>query len=199
MNTSETNKKGRIFVSSSSFYSIAVRNQFRSLITDKSGKMLIIPLACDFPETTAEREKMNTADAGFDKNNIYIFDEREPEKYKDIKFDYISVTGGNTFKLLYSVRKYGLDDFIRKQFESGADYFGFSAGAYLACPDIGYVRNFDDNNHISDDDFSALGLTEKYFLCHFDSRGDAERMMCRKYIGTDAELITVGETEVGII
>lgn len=188
--------RGNIFVSSSSFYCIAVKNQFKDLITDKSGKMLIIPLACMFPESAAEREKNCVADAGFIKDNIYIFDENNPEQYKNLKFDYILVLGGNTFQLLHKVRKYGLDSFIKNQFEKGADYFGFSAGACLACPDVEYVKNFDDNNDISDDNFKALGLTDKYFLCHFDGRGNEEIKMCRNFIGTEPELVTVGETEV---
>ena len=165
-------------------------------IPDKSGMMLIIPLACMFEQETGEKEKNCAVLAGFKKENIIVFDRNAPDAVKGIKFRYIAVLGGNTFKLLHLVRQYALDNFIRQQVADGADYLGFSAGAYLACPDIGYVVNFDDNNHITNGDFSALGLTDKYVLCHFDLRGNAEIKMCREYIGNEPELITITNDQI---
>ncbi len=149
-----------------------------------------------FVTETGEKEKNCAVLLDFKKESIYVFDDSKLDALLCMKFDYIAVLGGNTFKLLYYVKKYHLDSFIRQQVADGAVYLGFSAGAYLACRNIGYVKNFDDNNHITDGDFTALRLTDKYVLCHFDSRGIEEIKMCRTDIGMEFELITINETEL---
>lgn len=181
------------------FSHITIRAEISRLINDKSGKMLIIPLASRFGKESGDREKEFAVMTGFQEENIYVFDDTRPDEFTDMKFDYIVVLGGNTFRLLFYVRKFHLDTFIREQVSNGAVYMGFSAGACIACPDIEYVENFDDNNHITDGDFSALRLTDKYFLCHFDCRGMQEIEMCRRYIGDGPELLTIGDDQLIII
>lgn len=175
------------------------RLKLSQFIGNKSGKMLIIPLACMCEKETGEKEKNYVSSIGMKKENIFVFDSEKPEEFMDMDFDYITVLGGNTFKLLHLVKKFHLDTFIKKQVSEGAIYFGFSAGSYLACPDIEYVKNFDDNNDIEDNDFSALGMTEKYVLCHFNTRGTKEIMMCREYIGKEPELLTINDNQFIVI
>lgn len=188
-----------LVLGSDGFRNIAVRSEISDVIRDKSGKMLIIPLASMFGKETGEKEKDFAVMTGFQKDNIHVFDDDNPDEFLNTKFDYIVVSGGNTFQLLYYVKKYCLDTFIRKQVNNDTIYMGFSAGACLACRDIEYVKNFDDNNHITDGDFSALGLTDKYFLCHFDYRGIQEIKMCRNYINDESEIITIGENQLVIL
>lgn len=171
------------------------RLKIGELIPDQTGNMLIIPLACMFGMETGLKEKNCAAMLGFQKEGIYVFDDSNPDALLDMKFDYIVVLGGNTFKLLYYVMKYHLDTFIKQQVADGAVYLGFSAGAYLACNNIEYVKNFDDNNHITDGDFTALGLTDKYVLCHFDYRGIEEIKMCRAFLGNEPELIIINNDQ----
>ncbi len=175
------------------------RDKLADAIQNKQGKTLIIPLASRYGFDAGITEKKAMVFAGFDEENIYIFDEERPEKYRDMKFNHISVLGGNTFKLLHDVRKYGLDSFIKEQYANGAVYLGYSAGAYLASPSIAHIRNFDDNNHIFDENYTALALTEKHLLCHFDVRGYQEIKMCRDIIGYDTELITINNDEIIVI
>ena len=175
------------------------RLKIGEILENNFGKLLIIPLACGFEKETGEKEKNCAVLLGFKKENITVFDEEHPEETLNRNFDHIAVLGGNTFKLLYKTRKYRLDEFIKKQVENGADYLGFSAGAYLACPDIEYVKNFDDNEHITDDNFTALGLTDKYVLCHYDLRGPAEIKMCRQFIGNASELITITNEQLVVL
>lgn len=188
-----------LILGSYGFTSTSNRLRLGELIADKSGKMLIIPLACAFGAETAEREKNCAAMAGFKKENIYIFDRRKPDELLGMNFRYIAVLGGNTFKLLHSVKEFGLDNFIRDQVARGAIYMGFSAGAYLACGNIEYVKIFDDNNHITNGDFNALSLTDKYVLCHFDYRGEKEIEMCRSFIGSAPELITINNDQLIVL
>ena len=188
-----------LILGSYGFSSTKNRLRLAELIPDKSGKMLIIPLACAFPGETAEKERGCAAMAGFKKENIFIFDEDKPEELAGLRFDYFAVLGGNTFRLLHLVRKYGLDSVIREQVAGGAVYMGFSAGAYLACGDIEYVKNFDDNDYVTNGDFHALGLTDKYVLCHFDYRGEREIEMCRSFIGSEPELITLNNDQLIVL
>ena len=188
-----------LILGSYGFSSTSNRLRLSELIADRSGKMLIIPLACAFGAETAEREKNYAAMAGFKKENIFIFDEDKPEELLGMSFSYIAVLGGNTFKLLHSVKEFGLDNFIRDQVAGGAIYMGFSAGAYLACGNIEYVKIFDDNNHITDGDFNALSLTDKYVICHFDCRGEKEIEMCRSFIGSAPELITINNDQLIVL
>lgn len=176
-----------------------MRLKIGELIPDQSGRMLIVPLACMFEQETGQKEKNGAAMLHFKRENIDVFDRKDPELYLGRKYDYIAVPGGNTFQLLYYVKQYRLDSFIRQQAAEGAVYLGFSAGAYLACRDIAYVRCFDDNNHITDGDFTALGLTDKYVLCHFDDRGVQEIKMCRSFIGDAPELITIRNDQIVVV
>ncbi|MBR6874490.1 MAG: Type 1 glutamine amidotransferase-like domain-containing protein [Ruminococcus sp.] len=175
------------------------RQKLTELLPDRKGKMLIIPLASPYEAETGRKEKVYAAEAGFDPESIFIFDSSKPDALPGMRFDYISVPGGNTFKLLHLVKKFALDGFIRQQVAAGAVYLGFSAGAYLACPDVWYVHNFDDNNHITNGDFTALGLTDKYFLCHYDRRGIEEIMMCRRDLGFGPELITIKDEQLIVL
>lgn len=162
--------------------------------------MLIIPLASFLGMETAERERNCAAMLGFKKENIYILDETKPEELLEMEFRYIAVLGGNTLRLLKLIREYHLDTFIKEQVANGAVYLGFSAGAYLVCDDIEYVKHFDPNdNYITDDDFHALGLTDKYVLCHFDHRGEKEIQLCRLYIGKEPELITLNNDQLVVL
>lgn len=160
-----------------------------------SGNMLIIPFAGTLRD--AEAEKQGAVVSGFSEDNIYILDEHNARELMQRDYQNILATGGNTFKLLDSIRRYQLDRFIRQQEANGCTYIGLSAGAYLACKgSIEYVKLFDDNNHISDGDFTALGLTDKYVLCHYDIRGAADKYAVRQYIGYDSELVCISGNDV---
>ncbi len=89
------------------------RLKIGELITNQSGNMLIIPLACMFGTETGEKEKNCAAMLNFKRENIYVFNDSNPDALLGMKFDYIAVLGGNTFQLLYYIKKYHLDSFIK--------------------------------------------------------------------------------------
>ncbi len=173
--------------------------KLQQYITDYSGTMLIIGQASEYSIQDACKERDWFVNLGFDWYNISVFNERYPTEHLNKTFDYITVLGGNTFKLLHDIKKYSLDSFIQAQYYRGATYIGYSAGACIACRDIEYIRPYDDNNHIFDNDFTALGLTDKYILCHYDNRSISDIRTCRSFIGAEAELITINEDQYVII
>ena len=189
-----------LILSSSGFNTRQVRLKIGEIIADKTENMLIIPIASFLGMETSERERNCAAMLGFNKENIYIYDESKPDELLNMKFCYIAVLGGHTLKLLSKVRELHLDTFIKEQVSDGAVYMGFSAGAYLACDDIEYVKHYDKNDgFITDDNFDALGLTDKYILCHFDYRDENDIQLCRLHIGDETELITLNNDQLVVL
>ncbi|MBP8591405.1 Type 1 glutamine amidotransferase-like domain-containing protein [Candidatus Shapirobacteria bacterium] len=73
-----------------------------------------------------------------------------PQTIKDKlkKTDIINIGGGNTFFLLYWVRKCGLDKYLEELLDQGKIYLGISAGSILAGPSIaiaGWKSDWDKN------------------------------------------------------
>lgn len=68
-------------------------------------------------------------------------------------------------------------------------YMGFSAGTYLVCRGVEYVKKFDDNNHIAD----------KYFLCRFNYRGLHESKCVVVISAANSEFITIREEQLVIL
>lgn len=48
---------------------------------------------------------------------------------------------------------------------------------------------------VRDGDFTALELTDKYVICHFDYRGIEEIKMCRAFLGDEPELLTINNVQ----
>ncbi len=52
--------------------------------------------------------------------------------------------GGNTYYLLYHMRRSGFDSLLRRYLERGGIYVGSSAGSCVCTPDIAYIGDQDD-------------------------------------------------------
>lgn len=64
----------------------------------------------------------------------YSINTVKPENAKSVieKTDVIMIGGGNTFKLLHDIYRYGLFDLIQNKVRNGTPYIGWSAGANIA-------------------------------------------------------------------
>lgn len=173
------------------------RDSLKKAIGSARGTMLIISLGGT--RADAEAEKKGAQQIGFGEDSIYIFDIDNSDELMHNDYNFIEITGGNTFKLLSQIRNYKLDEFINAQIDKGCTLIGLSAGACICCPDIEYVRLFDDNNHIYNRDYSALALTDKYMICHYDIRGTADKYAIRRFVGYGSELVTITGDEVVMI
>lgn len=82
--------------------------------------------------------------------------------------DLLFVGGGNAFQLLHHVRRHGSEQSVRDFVAGGGDYYGGSAGAILACADIGFAACLDENE-VGLTDLTGLGLTREFaVLPHYD-------------------------------
>lgn len=61
-------------------------------------KMLVIPVARKY-EYSEEKYLNDYINLGFKKENIYFFDDENPEVFRNLNIDLIYVCGGNTFLL----------------------------------------------------------------------------------------------------
>jgi len=82
---------------------------------------------------------------------------RSPTELSVENVDLLFVGGGNTFRLLDTVRAGGFLDPAREFWRSGGDYYGGSAGAILACEDIRVAKGVDPND-LGLTDLTGLGL-----------------------------------------
>lgn len=114
-------------------------------------KLAMIPTA-GYPEI--DPILLNEAKEGLGKSGFQIevidlkVEDPKVIKSKLEQVDIINVGGGNTFFLLYWVRKCGLDKYLGGILDQGKIYIGVSAGSILAGPDIaisGWREDWDKN------------------------------------------------------
>jgi len=106
-------------------------------------------------------------ETGFSKDNIYIFDENNINKFIDLDLDLIYVGGGNTFSTLNKIRKCKFDKEIIKYINKGVVYLGGSAGAYIVTKNIKHVLDF-EKNYAKIKNYNAMGLFDGILICHYD-------------------------------
>lgn len=82
--------------------------------------------------------------------------------------DYIFIGGGNTFYLLYMLKKSGADQIIIQQIQQGKPYIGTSAGSAIVAPNIDYIGLMDEKDQAPLlHDYAALDIVDFYPLPHY--------------------------------
>ena len=76
-------------------------------------KMLVIPQARKYVYNK-EKYISDYVKIGFKESNIIMFDDDNPDDYKDLEIDLIYVCGGNTFLLQECILKSGFDTVIKE-------------------------------------------------------------------------------------
>ncbi|UTC76805.1 type 1 glutamine amidotransferase-like domain-containing protein [Treponema sp. OMZ 799] len=84
------------------------------------------------------------------------------------KADIIYFTGGNSFFLIDSIKKKGVDKLIKKHLENNKLYVGESGGAIICAPELTYIKKMDEvPDNFSQKDYSGLNLIDFYVLPHY--------------------------------
>lgn len=186
----------RLILSSFGFESPIVCEKLKKIIPQEdieNKQCFVIPYAQKNVQTTFEITKKELIAFGFSEENIRLTENRE-----DLMFgfpDYIYVPGGDPFLLLKTLKDLNLiSPLVECVKEKRATYIGVSAGADILAKNIGYVTQFEDNNVICDNDFSALGLINEGVLCHYNHRSFSLLKTCKEICNTD--FVTLNDDQV---
>jgi dipeptidase E len=99
--------------------------------------------------------------AGYDLDSTH----RHPDPAAAVRAaEAVFVGGGNTFRLLDRLYRFGLVDAIRERVRAGVPYLGVSAGTNVACPTI---RTTNDMPIVQPPALDALGLVPFQVNPHF--------------------------------
>ena len=158
----------KLILTSTDFLTDNSRNKILSELKDVSKcKILYIPNE----NATIEKIKSNKyydrlQEYGFKRENIYVFNYEEPNKFKNLNIDAIYIGGGNTFNMLKILKDTKFDKEIIKYVKNGVTYIGGSAGAHIVTKNIKHVLPF-DNNSVGLNDYNGLGLFDGILFCHY--------------------------------
>ncbi|HPF01613.1 MAG TPA: dipeptidase PepE [Bacteroidales bacterium] len=130
------------------------KNNIREFLGEKPVKVLFIPYAAVtfsydvYEEKVAERFR----EIGHSIESIHRFS--DPIKAVS-EAESLAVGGGNTWKLLKTIRDNNLIEIIRRRVAGGMPYIGWSAGSNMACPTI---MTTNDMPVVEPGPFGALSL-----------------------------------------
>lgn len=117
----------------------------------------------------SEKFYLRLKEYGFSKDNIFVFDYYDADKFRGLDIDVLYISGGNTFQTFDRIRKRSFDSEIVRYIKRGVVYIGGSAGAHIVSQNIEHILSYDDNtaNMI---DFNGLGLFDGILICHFSEQ-----------------------------
>jgi dipeptidase E len=173
------------------------KNNIREFLGNKPVKALFIPYAAVTFSYDAYEEKVSERfrEIGHDITSIHHFD--DPVKAV-LNATAIVVGGGNTWKLLKTIRDNNLIDIIRKSVIAGIPYVGWSAGSNVACPTI---RTTNDMPVAEPDSFNAFNLIPFQINPHYldanpaGHAGETREQRIEEFIELNPDLYVAGLRE----
>lgn len=173
------------------------KNNIRDFLGVKPVKGLFIPYAAVTFTYDAYEEKVNERfrEIGHEVISIHRFEDplaaiRSAEA--------IVVGGGNTWKLLKTIRENRLIDAIREKVNTGTPYIGWSAGSNMACPTI---KTTNDMAIVEPDSFIAFNLIPFQINPHYldanpdGHAGETREQRIEEFIEENPGIIVAGLRE----
>ncbi len=130
------------------------KNNIKQFLGDKPIKALFIPYAAVTFSYDEYEQKVNNRFKEIGHSVIGIHHFENPQKAVE-EAEAIVVGGGNTWKLVRTMRDNGLIDLIQKKAKTGTPYIGWSAGSNVACPTL---RTTNDMPIIDPRGFDTINL-----------------------------------------
>ncbi len=97
-------------------------------------------------------------------------------------YSFIFIGGGNTFRLLYEIRRVGMFEPILEYLKDGGVVFGGSAGAIIFGEDLESCR-LDDENKVGLTETKGFDVLQGIsFLCHFTNRSEEHDRRSEEYL-----------------
>ena len=159
----------KLILSSSDF----LNEYSKQVIINNIDKELLDNKVLFIPNEKATKEKINSnkyydrlyRDGFTNRDNIYIFDETEVDRFRNLNIDLIYISGGNTFATLDKIKKCDFDKDIIDYIKNGVIYIGGSCGAHIASKNIKHLEKLDDN-YLNIKDYDALGMFDGIIIPH---------------------------------
>lgn len=135
--------------------------------------------------------------------DLRSYDNPEELKAKLTSFDLIWSNGGNTFILLYEMKRVGFEGVIRELLDEGKVYGGESAGAIVAGTSLKGIEFADEPELAKEVHWDGLGLINKAILPHADSPDPryVERVpeFRKQYSDNPDNLIVLNDNEAYVV
>jgi dipeptidase E len=173
------------------------KNNIRDFLGVKRVKGLFIPYAAVTFTYEAYEEKVNERfrETGHEVISIHRF----ADPLAAIRTaEAIVVGGGNTWKLLKTIRENRLIDAIREKVNTGTPYIGWSAGSNMACPTI---KTTNDMAIVEPDSFIAFNLIPFQINPHYldanpeGHAGETREQRIEEFIEENPGIIVAGLRE----
>ncbi|NDV79890.1 dipeptidase PepE [Dysgonomonas sp. 511] len=169
----------------------------KEFLGDKPIKALFIPYAAVTFSYDEYEAKVNSRfqEIGHSVVGIHHFD--DPKKAVQ-EADVIIVGGGNTWKLVRTMRDNGIIDLIGQKVKAGTPYIGWSAGSNVACPTL---RTTNDMPIIDPKGFDVINLVPfqinpHYLDVHPEGHGGETREdRINEFITENQDMYVVGLRE----
>lgn len=129
-----------------------------------SSSISFIPYAISDADGYATEAERRFAELGLRLTSVHRSD---PPRHALATTDGVFVGGGNSFRLVDRVIRFGLADEIRSLVEAGVPYLGASAGSNIACPTI---MTTNDMPIVEPPTFQGLGLVGFQINPHYVDR-----------------------------
>ena len=137
-----------------------LRDEMRGFFGDID-RLLFIPYALADYDRYLQSMMEKVIDAGYRLDGIH----RHADPHKAIEqAPALFIGGGNTFRLLSTLYRFGLLEVIRRRVREGMPYLGISAGTNVACPTI---KTTNDMPIVQPADFNALGVVSFQINPHY--------------------------------
>ncbi|MBK5720717.1 dipeptidase PepE [Dysgonomonas sp. Marseille-P4677] len=173
------------------------KENIKEFLGEKHIKALFIPYAAVTFSYDEYEEKVNNRFKDIDHSVIGIHHFNNPVKAVE-ETEAIIVGGGNTWKLVRTMRDNGLIEAIRKKVETGTPYIGWSAGSNVACPTL---RTTNDMPIIDPKGFDVIDLVPFQINPHYldvhpqGHGGETREDRINEFIAENKDLYVVGLRE----
>ena len=140
----------------------------------KDISVAFIPTAADPEENKwfVEKDREIMRKTGLKFTDLDLKNKNKERLEKElVNKDAIIVEGGNTFYLLYWIRKSGFYRVLKDFLKRGKLYVGISSGSYVTCPNIEMATwKHQDRNRVGLKDLKALNLVPFLISVHYEPK-----------------------------
>lgn len=173
------------------------KHNIKAFLGDTPAEVLFIPYAAVTFSYDEYESKVNNAlaETGHSFKSIHHFD--DPIKAVN-EAKAIAVGGGNTWKLVRTMRDNEIIDLISEKVKNGTPYMGWSAGSNVACPTI---RTTNDMPIIDPKGFDVFDLVPFQINPHYldvnpeNHGGETREMRIEEFITENKDTTVVGLRE----